>query len=63
MSAMNSVRVYFDSCFNGTVNSKICQTKFASPPLTTFLPRVKAGFSKREKTLDPNQPGKLERPR
>lgn len=45
MSAMNSGRVYFDSYSNGTVNSKICQTKFVSPLLMTFSPRVKVGFS------------------
>lgn len=47
MSAMNSGRVYFDSYFNSTVNSQICQTKLFSPLLMTFLPRVKVGFSKR----------------
>lgn len=62
MSAMNSGRVYFDSYFNATINSKICQTKFVFPPLMTFLPRVKVGFSRGEEMLEPNQPGRLERP-
>lgn len=47
MSAMNSGRVYFDSYFNSTVNSKICQTKLVSPLLMIFLPRIKVGFSKK----------------
>lgn len=62
MSAMNSGRVYFDSYFNGTVNSKICQNKFASPLLMTCLPRVKVGFSRGEEILEPNLLAKLERP-
>lgn len=62
MSAMNSGRVYFDSYFKGTINSKICQTEFVSPPLMTFLPRVKVYFSGGEEMLEPNQQGRLQRP-
>lgn len=56
MSAMNYGRVYCDSYFNSTVNSKFCQTKFVSPLLE---PKSRGGFSRREELLEPKEPEKL----